>query len=61
MSEKNTLPAPPYPLRQGMNWDLDRNCVFIFDNGQPVMAISISEIIGEARKLNAQAPTGDQQ
>lgn len=55
------LPNPPYPCRAGMSWDMDSNCVFIFDGTEPVMAVSISEIVGELKKLDRQRKSATQQ
>lgn len=58
MTDKLSLPIPPYPFRQGMQWEMNKDCIFIFDEGKPVMAISISEVVGALKKMNT-APVQD--
>lgn len=48
--EHPPFPTPPYPLRPGLSWEMNKDCVFVFDHGEPVMAISIAEIMSEVAK-----------
>jgi hypothetical protein len=38
------LPKPPFATKPGMSWDMDRNFIYIFQDGVSVMTISQSEI-----------------
>lgn len=48
-----SLPKQPVPLKEGMSWDMNANYIHIFFHDEPVMTISISEVIAEQARLVA--------